>query len=188
MDGITLIVGLGNPGPAYEETRHNVGQWFLLQYLSRESIRFQLDTQLEAQVARLNGHFYAQPTCFMNHSGRSVQKLLRYFKIEPKSLLVVHDELDLAPGIARLKVGGGHGGHNGLRDIIENIGSDFMRLRIGIGHPGDRDEVSNFVLKPPSLSDRKKIEESIVASMGVVDLLYEGKVSLAMNHLHAELK
>ena len=189
MEGILLVVGLGNPGSQYASTRHNVGQWFVASYLERDCVHFQLDTRLEAQLARFKGRYYALPTCFMNHSGRCVQKLMHYFKIDPKSILVIHDELDLSPRIARLKVGGGHGGHNGLRDIIENIGPDFMRLRIGIGHPGGQHEdVSNFVLKPPSVADKQAIEESIIASMAIMPLLYEGKVSIAMNQLHTELK
>ena len=162
MTSPRLIVGLGNPGPEYEDNRHNLGFWFV-DLLARE-----LKTRLEPQgkffgrVARVGDLWLMQPTTFMNRSGQAVVALARFYKILPDEILVVHDELDLQPGSIRLKQGGGNGGHNGLKDIQAHLSvPDFWRLRLGIGHPGDRNEVVNYVLKAPRKEEQELIDRAL---------------------------
>ena len=150
MSQIALIAGLGNPGPGYKGTRHNAGFWFIDELSQHYSLDFKLESRFQGEVAnaQIKGLpiRVLRPVTFMNESGQSVASLMRYFAIEPGSLLVVHDDLDLEPGVARLKEGGGHGGHNGLRDLIRHLDSnDFVRLRLGIGHPGHPDDVTGYV-------------------------------------------
>ncbi len=191
MNPIRLIVGLGNPGREYETTRHNAGFWFLDELARSEKLGFRNDAKFIGLAARgnLHGHdvWLLKPQTFMNASGRSVAALVQFYKILPGEMLVVHDELDLQPGIARLKVGGGHGGHNGLKDIIAHLGSnDFWRLRLGVGHPGDRAEVVNYVLNDPRQEELELIEDAIRKSLHVAPLIIEGKMEAAMLKLHSK--
>ena len=160
---IRLIAGLGNPGPEYADTRHNAGFWFVDEAARLLKTSLQMERGHFGLVARANmagqSIWLVEPQTYMNLSGKSVASLARFFKIAPEEVLVVHDELDLPPGEAKLKKGGGHAGHNGLRDIHAQLGSaDYWRLRIGIGHPGNRNEVANGVLKKPSQDDRIAIQ------------------------------
>lgn len=186
---IKLIVGLGNPGSQYEKTRHNAGVWFVAA-LARAS-----DVVLRPQSAfhGLYGRLHSQsqschllvPTTFMNRSGRAVSALAHYYKLLPEEILVVHDELDLMPGIVKLKAGGGAGGHNGLKDIIHGLNSpNFWRLRLGIGHPGARDQVLHYVLGVPNRVDCSQIEDAITKSQATFELLLAGQLQQAMQILH----
>ncbi len=189
MSEIRLIVGLGNPGREYEATRHNAGFWWVDEFARKNQIAFKSENKFHALAARavMHGHevHLLKPQTFMNVSGRSVGALAQFYKIEPAQILVVHDELDLPPGSAKLKLGGGHGGHNGLKDIIAHLGSrDFWRLRIGIGHPGDRAEVVNFVLNAPRKEEQALIEDALQRAQEVAPLIVEGKLEAAMQNLH----
>lgn len=190
MTAIRLIVGLGNPGREYETTRHNVGFWWVDQLAREEKLNFKSEVKFHGLTARgqVHGHeiMLLMPQTYMNNSGRSVGALAQFFKIAPAEILVVHDELDLPPGVARLKTGGGHGGHNGLKDIVAHLGTkDFWRLRIGIGHPGDRAAVSNYVLADPRREERELIEEAMQKAHIVSHLVIEGKIEAAMLKLHS---
>jgi len=186
---IKLFVGLGNPGPEYEATRHNAGFWWI-DALSRElKAPLSLDKNYHGQVARttLNGQtvWLLKPMTFMNLSGKSVAALARFFKISPAEVLVAHDELDIVPGQVKLKFGGSHAGHNGLRDIHAQLGSaDYWRLRIGVGHPGVKAEVINWVLKKPSQEHREAIEECIERSLKAVPELLKGDMEKATMMIH----
>lgn len=186
-----LIAGLGNPGPQYEQTRHNVGFWWLDQLAHDMGATFKVENKYHGQLAQcqINQHkvYLLKPLLFMNRSGQSVAALANFYKIPPSNILVVHDELDLDPGVARLKRGGGHGGHNGLRDIIAQTGSkDFLRCRLGIGHPGDSKLVSNYVLSKPSLADRQNIELAVDNSIRVTPEVVSSELEKAMNWLHSQ--
>lgn len=188
-EGIRLIVGLGNPGPQYRHTRHNAGAIFLDALCRAEGVELRPETKFLGESGRvtLAGHEVRLlfPTTFMNRSGASVAAMAQYFKIPPESILVVYDELDLPAGTPRLKTGGGHGGHNGMRDIISALGTNtFHRLRLGIGHPGDSSKVLNFVLGQPSRQEAELLEDAIDRSLQVLPLLVEGKYQIAMNKLH----
>lgn len=190
MSEIRLIVGLGNPGREYEATRHNAGFWWVDQLAGQQRLDFRADNKFHGLAARgqVHGHevFLLKPQTFMNVSGRAVGALAQFYKIEPQQVLVVHDELDLPPGCAKLKLGGGHGGHNGLKDIIAHLGTrDFWRLRIGIGHPGERSEVSSYVLNAPRKEEQPLIEEAIQRALDVAHLVIEGKLEAAMLKLHS---
>jgi len=188
---IRLLVGLGNPGTEYEQTRHNAGFWWvdaaarqLAAHLNPERAYF----GLVARVNRPPGPVWLlEPQTFMNLSGKSVAALARFFKIAPQEILVVHDELDLLPGQMKLKLGGSHAGHNGLRDIHAQLGSaDYWRLRLGIGHPGVRAEVVDYVLRKPAPDQREAIHKAIAESMAALDLLIAGEMDKAMMKLHAK--
>ena len=186
---IKLFVGLGNPGPDYEATRHNAGFWWVDELARQWRMSMQPERGYFGLVARgmVNGNtvWLLEPQTFMNKSGQSVAALARFFKIQPEEVLVVHDELDLPPGEAKLKRGGGHAGHNGLRDIHGQLGSpDYWRLRIGVGHPGDRAEVVNWVLKKPSPEHRTAIEEAIARSLKAADDLVAGRMDKATVQIH----
>jgi PTH1 family peptidyl-tRNA hydrolase len=190
MTAIRLIVGLGNPGREYESTRHNIGFWWVDELARLQQLNFRSESKFHGLTARgqLHGHevFLLKPQTFMNVSGRSVAALAQFYKIAPAEMLVVHDELDLPPGVARLKIGGGHGGHNGLKDIIAHLDSrDFWRLRIGIGHPGDRAEVANYVLDDPRREERELIGEAMHKAQDIAHLVIEGKTEAAMLKLHS---
>ena len=190
MTAIRLIVGLGNPGREYETTRHNVGFRWVDELARLQNLSFKSEARFHGMAARgqLHGHemLLLKPQTFMNVSGRSVGALVQFYKIEPAEILAVHDELDLPPGVARLKLGGGHGGHNGLKDIIAHLGTrDFWRLRIGIGHPGERAEVSNYVLNDPRKEERDLIGEAMQKAQDVAHLAIEGKTEAAMLKLHS---
>ncbi len=186
---IKLLVGLGNPGPEYEHTRHNAGFWFIDEAARRLGATLQMERGHFGLMARTSVRGQAlwllEPQTFMNRSGQSVASLARFFKISPDEVLVVHDELDLPPGEAKLKSGGGHAGHNGLRDIHAQLGSaDYWRLRIGIGHPGNKNEVANWVLKKPALDDRIAIDQTIERSLKALDHLIDGDMAKATALIH----
>lgn len=190
MTAIRLIVGLGNPGREYETTRHNVGFLWVDELARLQKLNFKSEAKFHGLTARgqLHGHevLLLKPQTFMNVSGRSVGALVQFYKIAPAEMLVVHDELDLPPGVARLKMGGGHGGHNGLKDIIAHLGSkDFWRLRLGIGHPGDRNEVADYVLNDPRREERELLEDAMQQAQNVAHLVIEGKTEAAMLKLHS---
>ena len=184
-----LIVGLGNPGVRYAETRHNAGFWFLDRVAGLAQIGLRAQSRLQADVARtrLHGHdcLLARPRTFMNHSGQAVRSVMDYYGVEPESLLVAYDELDLSPGVARLKAGGGHGGHNGLRDIFRHLPDHgFLRLRIGIGHPGNKDAVTAYVLSRADAADEEAIRGSISEAVDVLPAVLAGDLGAAMKKLH----
>ena len=187
---IKLIVGLGNPGREYEATRHNAGFWWVDELARNSDANFRNDSKFHGLVARtaLHGHevHLLKPQTFMNVSGRAVVALALFYKILPDQILVVHDELDLPPGSAKLKLGSGHGGHNGLKDIIAHLGTkDFWRLRIGIGHPGERSEVVNYVLNAPRKEEQVLIDEALKRALDVAGPVIEGKMEAAMLKLHS---
>jgi len=189
--GITLIAGLGNPGPDYAETRHNAGFRFLDALLSGAGERLRHEAKFGGDVARVTiaGQpvWLLAPMEFMNHSGRAISRFAQFYKIAPAQMLVVHDELDLPPGAVRLKVGGGAGGHNGLTDIIEQLASpDFARLRIGIGHPGSAAQVVSYVLKKAPRSEQELIDEAIARAVQHVGEIVQGQFEKVMNSLHAQ--
>jgi len=190
MTEIRLIVGLGNPGREYETTRHNAGFWWVDGLAHAHKLDFRSEARFHGLAARgqLHGHeiLLFKPQTFMNASGRAVGAIIQFYKIAPAEILVAHDELDLPPGVARLKMGGGHGGHNGLKDIIAHLGTrDFWRLRLGIGHPGARDEVSNYVLSNPRTEEHELMKAAIHKAHGIVHLIIEGKIEAAMLKLHS---
>lgn len=187
--GIQLIVGLGNPGAEYENTRHNAGAWFVsdLAQASRTTLRPVTKFHGLHGTAQLHGHdFHLMiPTTFMNLSGQAVSALANYYKIPPEAILIAHDEIDLAVADIRLKFDGGHGGHNGLRDIIRHLNSNkFYRLRIGVGHPGESKEVVNYVLKPPKKSEREEIDTALHSAQHILPNLLAGHFQKAMQQLH----
>jgi PTH1 family peptidyl-tRNA hydrolase len=193
MDGLRLIVGLGNPGAEHLRTRHNAGFWFIDALAAAEGVRFGAESKLHGETAKLHlggeAVWLLKPSTFMNRSGLSVASALRYWKIEPEQMLVAHDELDLAPGTARLKFDGGHGGQNGLRDIIAHLGhARFHRLRVGIGHPGHKDQVTNWVLGRPGKIDEGAMLDSIAVSLQVLPLALRGDFNEAMKRLHTPAK
>ncbi|MGB3071486.1 MAG: aminoacyl-tRNA hydrolase [Ottowia sp.] len=186
---IKLFVGLGNPGPEYEDTRHNAGFWWIDAVARSLGATLVTERGYQGKVARVNvkgqSTWLLEPQTFMNLSGRSVAALARFYKIAPEEILVVHDELDLAPGQAKLKKGGGHAGHNGLRDIHAQLGSsDYWRLRLGIGHPGDKSQVVGWVLKKPPADEMTAIEEAIARSVKAFSLLAEGDIPRATVQIH----
>jgi len=186
---VQLIVGLGNPGPKYEQTRHNVGFVFVDQLARSKGVSFKLENKFHGDVCKLsllgNDVWLLKPNTFMNLSGKSVAALAGFYKIAPESILVVHDELDIPPGQLRLKQGGGHGGHNGLRDMIARLGSkEFMRLRVGIGHPGDSRDVTNYVLGKAPQDEQIEIGSAIDEALRTLPQILEGDMQTAMNHLH----
>lgn len=188
---IKLIVGLGNPGPTYEKTRHNAGVWFIEYLAGTHHSTFKTEKHFHSLIT--STHIgsktcqLAYPTTFMNHSGRAVQAISHFYQYKPEEILVVHDELDLPAGIARLKLGGGHGGHNGLRDIIKALGSNqFYRLRVGIGHPGSKEQVLNYVLGTPSKTDREAIDTAIAEASQVIEQIVSGEAQKAMTELHSK--
>jgi PTH1 family peptidyl-tRNA hydrolase len=188
---IRLFVGLGNPGPDYEATRHNAGFWWIDALADKLGARLVLERGYHGLVARVNtasGPFWLlQPLTYMNLSGTAVAALARFYKIEPAQVLVVHDELDLQPGQAKLKFGGSHAGHNGLKHIHAQLGSaDYWRLRLGIGHPGVKSEVVNYVLKKPSAEHRDAIAKVIETSLTAVDLMLAGDMAQALARIHAQ--
>ncbi|HBX36821.1 MAG TPA: aminoacyl-tRNA hydrolase [Pseudohongiella sp.] len=191
-DTLKLIVGLGNPGPQYRYNRHNVGVWFLDEICRRYHGELRPEARFHGNVARvtIEGHDVRLlfPTTFMNRSGLSVASLCHYFDIEPQHMLVAYDEIDFPVGTTRLKSGGGHGGHNGMRDIISALGgaNDFKRLRIGVGHPGDKNKVANYVLSDPGKDDTIQIEHDIDQALKVLPQLVNGQWNQAMQTLHSQ--
>jgi PTH1 family peptidyl-tRNA hydrolase len=191
-----LVVGLGNPGKKYERTRHNAGFWWVEQLAGTVRASLRDDTKFHGRVARVSGAtetWLLLPATFMNNSGRAVAALATFYKIAPQEILVVHDELDLPPGAAKLKQGGGSSGHNGLKDIAECLGSrDFWRLRLGVGHPREttasEQEVADYVLHPPRSEEQAVIDAAIAKSLEIWPLLCYGKTEAAMLKLHTKEK
>jgi len=187
---IKLIVGLGNPGSKYEETRHNAGFLLLDELASSYATSFVSEKKFQGDLARTNigscDVRLLKPTTFMNLSGESVQAVASFYRIQAEEILVAHDELDIPPGTVKLKQGGGHGGHNGLRDIINHLGRDFWRLRLGIGHPGDAKKVVSFVLQRAPKSETDLLQSSIDDCVREVSGIVSGDMSAAMKNLHTK--
>ncbi len=184
-----LFIGLGNPGQKYAETRHNAGFWFLDRLAGKSGADFRLQSKLQAEVARtvLHGQecMLAKPTTFMNNSGQAVRAIIDYYKIPGSRMLIAYDELDLPPGVARLKLGGGHGGHNGLRDIFRHTQDhEFLRLRIGIGHPGNKELVTPYVLSRPGRDEELLIIRTISKAEAAMADVLNGKLAAAQTELH----
>jgi PTH1 family peptidyl-tRNA hydrolase len=186
---LQIVVGLGNPGPEHRLTRHNAGFWFVDALARAQGVQFRSHSRYQGEVARvtLDGSEITllKPQTYMNRSGLSVRALVDYTKAPVAEVMVVHDELDLPPGVARFKFGGGHGGHNGLRDTITHCGAGFWRLRLGIGHPGDRDEVIDYVLQRASRPDEDAIVSAIDASLGALQTFVCDGSERAMHALHS---
>ena len=186
---IDLIVGLGNPGSEYAQTRHNVGFWFLDELAKSSNVSFQAQSRFFGEIARLktgdHDCWLLKPTTFMNRSGQGVGAAASFYRIPIERILVIHDELDLEAGTVRLKESGGHGGHNGLRDITTRFSSDqYLRLRIGIGHPGPGSDVSKYVLNRPTASEEMEIQNSISRTLDYLPDILSGNLQKAMNELH----
>ena len=186
---IRLVVGLGNPGKEYERTRHNAGFWLVERFASANGVILRKDAKFQALVGRHEQAFLLLPQSFMNASGRAVQMLAGFFKVKPEEILVVHDELDFEPGVARVKQGGGIAGHNGLKDISQRLAShDYWRLRLGIGRPAPGREGADYVLEKPSAEDLAAINGAIDRSLAVLPQMLAGDMQGAMNKLHTEEK
>ena len=191
MSEIKLIVGLGNPGDKYADTRHNAGEWLIERLARRFNISLNPESKFFGKTARtiVNGKEVRLlvPTTFMNLSGKAVGALASFYRIKPEEILVIHDELDLPPGTAKLKQGGGHGGHNGLKDIVAQLGNynNFYRLRIGIGHPGHRDLVAGYVLNKPSPADRDALEKVLDEATDCVEMIFKDGMVKATNRLNS---
>jgi PTH1 family peptidyl-tRNA hydrolase len=189
--GIRLIAGLGNPGREHERDRHNAGFWLVSKLAGMHQLALKHDPKFQGVVGRVSAqnaeYWLLMPQTYMNLSGQAVGALARFYKISPDEVLVVHDELDLSPGIAKLKLGGGVAGHNGLKDISAALaGPGFWRLRLGIGHPGERDRVVNYVLSRPSSVDQTAIDQAIDRGLEVVPLMVAGQMEVAMHKLHTK--
>ena len=185
---IKLIVGLGNPQENLLGTRHNAGYWYLDKFLEKFNVTLSEDKKINSYLSKIDYKdeqiFLMKPTFFINDSGKSVSSFIKYYKITPESILVIHDDIDLDVGDVRLKFGGGHGGHNGLRDIISHLGKDYWRLRVGVGHPGEKSLVHNYVLGKPSKKDELEISISISESFEVIDILLDGEFEKFTKILH----
>ncbi|GAA5186094.1 aminoacyl-tRNA hydrolase [Ferrimonas gelatinilytica] len=188
---IRLIVGLANPGPEYANTRHNAGEWLIKELARQHNVSLKAESKFFGLTGRIQSAGQDLrlliPTTFMNLSGKAVGALAHFYGFEPEEILVVHDELDLPPGVARIKQGGGHGGHNGLKDIIARLGNNknFYRLRVGIGHPGDRNRVTGYVLGKAPASEQRAMDEAIDEACRCVDILLKDGMTKAQNRLHA---
>lgn len=193
MEPFALLVGLGNPGARYAQTRHNAGFWFLEAAARRLNLHFRVEKRFHGLVAEgeWNGGKLRllQPDTYMNRSGQAVSALAGFFKIPVARILIAHDEIDLPPGSVRLKTGGGHGGHNGLRDVIAHLGSpDFSRLRIGVGHPGLSDDVVDYVLDRPGKAEQADMESAIDSACEALPMILDGDLGRAMQTLHTRAK
>ncbi|MDF2077445.1 aminoacyl-tRNA hydrolase [Pseudomonas mendocina] len=192
MTAVQLIVGLGNPGPEYDQTRHNAGALFVERVAASQRVNLSVDRKYFGLVGKFNHQGREVrlliPTTYMNRSGQSVAALANFFKIKPEEILVAHDELDMPPGVAKLKQGGGHGGHNGLRDIIAQLGNqnNFHRLRLGIGHPGHASLVSGYVLGRAPRSEQELLDKSIDFALDVLPEIFAGDWTVAMRKLHSQ--
>lgn len=190
MSQIKLIVGLANPGAKYEDTRHNAGEWLINELARMYNVSLKDDAKYFGKVAKIHtaqgDMWLLVPTTFMNLSGKAVGALANFFRIKPEEILVAHDELDLPPGVAKIKQGGGHGGHNGLKDIIAALGNsnNFYRVRIGIGHPGHKDLVAGYVLGKPAPQDQEKIDAAVDEASRCVEILFKDGVTKATNRLN----
>lgn len=185
---LRAIIGLGNPGPDYARTRHNAGFWFVDRLAAAARVPFRVESKFHGEFARikLGGHdvLLLKPSTFMNRSGQAVQALAQFYKLTPGAILVAHDELDLPAGTMRLKAGGGHGGHNGLRDIHKVLGADYLRLRVGIGHPGDKNLVLNYVLGRPGRDDEQAILAGLDAAASAAETWLTRGWDRALMQLH----
>lgn len=190
MPAIKLIIGLANPGEQYTATRHNAGAWFVDLLAKAQAAKFRLETKAKCLVSKITEPrptLLAIPNCYMNLSGSAVRAAMNFYKIQPNEIVIVHDELDLPCGIARIKETGGHGGHNGLRDIIKHLGTkDFWRLRIGIGRPTHSSQVESYVLKAPSKQEQTQIDDALCRAQRITDQLISGDFQSAMLELHTE--
>lgn len=188
--GIKLITGLGNPGMKYDKTRHNAGFWFVDELARRYGGTFKVESRFSGECCKVDiagmPVWLLKPTTFMNRSGLSAKQLVSFFKFSPADVLIAHDELDIAPGALRLKFGGGHGGHNGLRDLHAQLGADYWRLRIGIGHPGDRNKVVDYVLSRPTQNEEIEIMRSIDLACDEIERIIQGEMQVVMNTLHSK--
>ncbi len=189
---LSIIAGLGNPEDRYERTLHNAGFWFVDEVARRERGQFRYEKRFDADICKLKiageDIWLVKPQSYMNLSGGPVRGMLDYYRLPGTGLLVVHDEIDLPPGTARLKKGGGHGGHNGIRDVMRHCGADFMRLRLGVGHPGDKDMVTGYVLKRGSAEAEAAVDKNIDEAIDVLDVLLVDGLDAAMKKLHTKVE
>lgn len=187
-EGICLIVGLGNPGEKYQTTRHNAGFWFVDAVAKRENVKFARQARVKGDVARFTFQgkkvWLFKPLTYMNESGVPLRIFTDFYKVPMRQVLVVHDEIDIPTGVARLKWAGGHGGHNGLRSIFSHLGTDFWRLRIGVGHPGGKENVTSYVLSTPDNEECAGIAVTIERILVILGDLLQGKTEAAMKILH----
>ena len=188
MTHLSIIAGLGNPDDKYERTLHNAGVWFVDALARKYGGQFRYEKKFDAEICRINLHgddiWLIKPQGYMNMSGGPVRAMLDYYRLKADHLLVAHDEIDLPPGTVRLKQGGGHGGHNGIRDVIKHCGADFMRLRLGVGHPGEKSKVTGYVLKRATSDVEAAIERNIDDAAAVMPLLVDEGLNAAMKKLH----
>ena len=188
MSNLSIIAGLGNPEPKYERTLHNAGFWFVDALARKFGGTFRYEKKFDAEYCRVNVEgddiWLVKPQNYMNQSGPPIRAMLDYYRLKPANMLIAHDEIDLPPGTVRLKQGGGHGGHNGLRDVIRHCGSNFMRLRIGVGHPGEKDKVTGYVLKRASGDVEAAVARNVDEAMDVMPLLIDDGLNAAMKALH----
>ncbi len=186
---LKLVVGLGNPGREYAPTRHNAGWWYVDALARSSGAQWQQAARHQSELARASIEgaqlWLAKPVTFMNRSGAAVASIAGFHRIEPQEILIVHDDIDLSPGTVRLKQGGGHGGHNGLRDVIAHLGADFWRLRIGVGHPGHRDLVLDAVLERPTQEEQGLLDEALVRALSALPTLLRTGAQPAMQLLHS---
>lgn len=189
---LSLIAGLGNPEDKYERTLHNAGFWFVDAVARRHGGSFRYEKKFDAEICKVSiggdDVWLVKPQSWMNLSGQPVRGMLDYYRLDAAGLLVAHDEIDLPPGTVRLKKGGGHGGHNGIRDVIKHCGGDFMRLRLGVGHPGEKSKVTGYVLKKGSADVESAIERNIDDAVAVLPLLIDEGLNAAMKKLHTKPK
>jgi PTH1 family peptidyl-tRNA hydrolase len=190
MTALSFIAGLGNPEDKYERTLHNAGFWFVDAVARKYGGQFRYEKKFDAEICKVgiggSDIWLAKPQSYMNHSGQPVRAVLDYYRLNPRHMLVAHDEIDLPPDTIRFKQGGGHGGHNGIRDVMAHCGQDFMRLRIGVGHPGEKDKVTGYVLKRGSSDVEAAVEKNIDAALDVIPLLMDDGLSAAMKQLHTK--
>ncbi|HLU05158.1 MAG TPA: aminoacyl-tRNA hydrolase [Woeseiaceae bacterium] len=187
---LSIIAGLGNPDERYERTLHNAGFWFADAVAAAGGGQFRYEKKFDAEVCKVDlagGELrLVKPQSYMNLSGGPIRAVLDYYRLAPETLLVAHDEIDLPPGVVRLKKGGGHGGHNGVRDTIRHCGNEFMRLRLGVGHPGTKEQVTGYVLKQGPVEVEESVRQAIAQALDVLPLLAESGLAIAMNRLHTK--
>jgi PTH1 family peptidyl-tRNA hydrolase len=190
MTKLSIIVGLGNPEDKYERTLHNAGFWFVDAVARKYGGQFRYEKKFDAECCRVNIQgeevWLVKPQSYMNLSGGPVRGVMDYYRLKPGGLLVAHDDIDLPPGTVRLKKGGGHGGHNGIRDVIKHFGADFMRLRLGVGHPGEKTRVTGYVLKRGSAEVERAVENNIDDAIAVLPLLIDDGLNAATKALHTK--
>ena len=187
---LKLIVGLGNPGPEYARTRHNAGYWYVDELARGAGGSWRRESRHQCELVRVTVAdcelWLIKPTTFMNNSGSAVHSICAFFRIAPTEVLVVHDDIDLPPGVARLKEGGGHGGHNGVRDVMARLGPEFWRLRIGVGHPGSKDQVIDAVLDRATAAEQQLIDAALARALDALPEMLRTGAQQAMNRLHTK--